>query len=359
MSLEEIREKIDKIDDEILKLLNKRMEYVGEVGKIKNALESSIFRPEREHSIINRLVALSKKEGGILDKKAIEAIFYEIIGVAKNLERTEKVAYLGPKGTFTHQAAQMRFGSLKDYIPLASIASVFKAVDSDRAVYGVVPIENSTDGIVGETLDLLGQYNLKILAEIYMPIHHSFCSLSNSLEDITKIYSKDIAFGQCRKFLNEHRLDHVELIPVESTAKAAELAKEDDKSAAICPHIAAKLNNLPSIFENIEDMHDNKTRFIIIGKSPSSASGNDKTSILAKLSNEPGSLVDFLREFEKENINLTKIESRPAKENRAFSYWFFIDFEGHRDEPKISQLFKEGKYDIKWLGSYVKAEDEI
>jgi chorismate mutase/prephenate dehydratase len=359
MNLEEIRKKIDEVDDKILKLLNQRMKYVSEVGDIKNALESPIFRPEREYSIINRLVSLSKKENGILERKAIEAIFYEIIGVAKNLERTEKVAYLGPRGTFTHQAAQMRFGSLKDYIPLASIASVFKAVDSDRVAYGVVPIENSTDGIVGETLDLLGQYDLKILAEIYMPIHHSFCSLSSSLERITKIYSKDIAFGQCRKFLSEHGLDGIELIPVESTAKAAELAKEDEQSAAICPHIAAKLNDLPSIFDNIEDMHDNKTRFVIIGKFASSASGNDKTSILAKLSNEPGSLVNFLREFEKENINLTKIESRPAKENRAFSYWFFIDFEGHKDEPKISQLLKKNAYDIKWLGSYVKAEDEI
>ncbi|MBN2768172.1 MAG: prephenate dehydratase [Campylobacterales bacterium] len=359
MTLEELREKIDKVDDEILELLNKRMEYVSEVGDIKNTLESAIFRPEREHSIINRLTALSKKKDGILDRKAIEAIFYEIIGVAKNLERTERVAYLGPKGTFTHQAAQMRFGSLKDYIPLASISSVFKAIDSDRAAYGVVPIENSTDGIVGETLDLLGEYDLKILAEIYMPIHHSFCSLSSSLEEITKVYSKDIAFGQCRKFLNEHGLDSVELIPVESTAKAAEMAKDEAKSAAICPHIAAKLNKLPIMFDNIEDMHDNKTRFIIIGKFPSIPSGNDKTSILAKLSNEPGSLVEFLREFEKKNINLTKIESRPAKEDKAFSYWFFIDFEGHKDEPKISRLFKKNKYDIKWLGSYVKVEDEI
>ena len=359
MTLEKLREKIDKVDDEILRLLNERMKYAKEVGHIKNKHDSSIFRPEREHSIINRLTALSKKEDGALDKKAIEAIFYEIIGIAKNLERAEKVAYLGPKGTFTHQAAEMRFGSLKDYIPLASIASVFKAVESNRAAYGVVPIENSTDGVVGETLDLLGQSELKILAEIYMPIHHSFCSLSSSLDAIVKIYSKDIAFGQCRKFLNEHGLDSIELIPVESTAKAAELAKEDATSAAICPHIAAKLNNLPVIFDNIEDMHDNKTRFIIIGKFPSFPSGNDKTSILAKLSNEPGSLVEFLKEFQEENISLTKIESRPAKEDRAFLYWFYIDFEGHKNDAKISELFKKDKYDIKWLGSYVKVEDEI
>ncbi len=358
MDLESLRRKIDSIDDEILRLLNERMVYVNQVGEIKTKVGGAIYRPEREQAIINRLVEKSKEQNGALDRRAIEAIFYEIIGVAKDLERAEKVAYLGPKGTFTHQAAEMRFGSIKEYLPLASISSVFKAVDSSRAAYGVVPIENSTDGIVGETLDLLGEYDLKILAEIYMPIHHSLCSLALSLEDITKIYSKDIAFGQCRKFLSEHRLDSVELIPVESTAKAAELAKLDPASAAICPHIAAKINNLPVIFDNIEDMHDNKTRFVIIGKFDSNPSGNDKTSILAKLSNKPGSLVEFLREFEKAGINLTKIESRPAKENKAFSYWFYIDFDGHFKDGKIEKIIGD-RADIKWLGSYVKANDEV
>ncbi len=358
MNLNELRDGIDNIDNKILELLNQRMKFVHDVGELKNKSGGAIYRPEREKAIINRLTKLSLDNSGILDKKSISAIFYEIIGVSKNLERTEKVAYLGPIGTFTHQAAEQRFGTLKDYIPLGSISSVFKAVDSNRATYGVVPIENSSDGVVGETLDLLGEYNLNIVSEIYMPIHHSFASLSNSIQDIDKIYSKDKAFGQCREFLEEHGLSDVEQIPTESTSKAANLASNDPKSASICLHIAAKLNHLPILFDNIEDRHDNKTRFIIIGKFNNEKSGDDKTSILAKISNEAGSLVRFLEEFDKAGINLTKIESRPAKVNKAFMYWFYIDFEGHISDKKVIEII-DRHHEIKCLGSYVRSNDEV
>ncbi|MRI58007.1 MAG: chloride transporter, partial [Epsilonproteobacteria bacterium] len=217
-----------------------------------------------------------------------------------------------------------------------------------------VPIENSIDGVVGETLDLLGKSDLKIVAEAYMPIHHSFASLEEDISKIKKIYSKDIAFGQCREFLSEHFSD-VELIPVESTAKAAKLAAKEPESAAICSTIAAKLYNLPVLFENIEDIHTNTTRFIILSDFKNAKSGFDKTSILAKLKDRPGALAHFLEDFDHANINLTKIESRPA-EDKDFSYWFYIDFEGHIDDENVQEVLGKHKSEIKWLGSYAKGD---
>jgi len=237
---------------------------------------------------------------------------------------------------------------------MSSIDAVFKAVETKRAKYGVVPIENSIDGVVGQTLDLLGNSRLLIVSELYMPIHHTFASLEEDISKIKKIYSKDIAFGQCRNFLNEHGFEDIELIPVESTAKAAKIASKEKQSAAICSHIAAKLYNLPIVFENIEDMHTNKTRFIIISDFKNEKSSSDKTSILAKLKDKPGALVEFLEDFNKENINLTKIESRPAADKK-FTYWFYIDFEGHIDDERVKKVLKRHKGEIKWLGSYVKA----
>ncbi len=350
MGLKELREKIDKLDDEILKLLNERMKIVKKVGELKNKTHAPIYRPEREIEILERL---KSKNTGPLSDSAIEAIFLEIFAVSRNLERAERVAYLGPEGSFTHQAAESRFGAMSEYLPTHSISSVFKAVEAGRAKYGVVPIENSIDGVVGETLDLLGKSDLKIVAETYMPIHHSFASLEEDISKIKKIYSKDIAFGQCRNFLREHFLEDVELVLVESTAKAAKLASKERGSAAICSNIAAKLYNLPVLFENIEDVHTNTTRFIILSDFKNAKSGFDKTSILAKLKDKPGALVNFLQDFEKANINLSKIESRPA-EDKDFNYWFYIDLDGHIDDKNIQEVFSKHKKDIKWLGSYAK-----
>ncbi|HIP54848.1 MAG TPA: prephenate dehydratase [Sulfurimonas autotrophica] len=357
-TLDDCREEIDTIDNEILTLLNKRMKVVKRVGEIKKDTGGAIYRPEREKAIIERLVIRSEKEGGLLSKSAIEAIFLEIFAVARNLELPERIAYLGPEGSFTHQAAESRFGAMSDYLSLNSIASVFKTLETGRAKFGIVPIENSRDGIVGETLDLLAKSSVKIVAELYMPIHISFATKAQRLEDITKIYSKDKGFGQCREFLNEHGLNNVELIPVESTAKAAILAAKEPNAAAICSHIAAKLYGVPTLFENIEDAIDNTTRFVILSDFKNGVSGDDKTSILVRLKDavKAGSLVHFLQDFDKEKINLSKIESRPSRDQGGFGYWFYIDFYGHIDEEKVQKVIQKHKNEVTWLGSYVKGE---
>jgi len=357
-TLQDCRVAIDKIDNEMLKLLNERMEVVERVGEIKNNVGGAIYRPEREKDIINRLTKLSQESGGVLNKSAIEAIFLEIFAVARNLERPEKVAYLGPEGTFTHQAAESRFGAMSDYISLNSIDAVFKELSAQRVKFGVVPIENSRDGVVGETLDLLAKAKVKIVSELYMPIHISFATKAKNIKDITKIYSKDKGFGECREFLAEYGLSNVEQIPVESTAKAAILASEDENSAAICSHIAAKLYGVPVLYENIEDTQNNTTRFVILSDFKNGISSDDKTSILVRLKDavEAGSLVHFLQDFDKEKINLSKIESRPSRDADGFGYWFYIDFYGHIDEDRVQRVLKKHTDEVTWLGSYANSE---
>ncbi|MCD6433974.1 MAG: prephenate dehydratase [Sulfurimonas sp.] len=360
-TLDDCRVAIDSLDNEILKLLNERMEVVERVGEIKNDVGGAIYRPEREKDIIDRLTKLSKESKGLLNQSAIEAIFLEVFAVSRNLELPERIAYLGPEGTFTHQAAESRFGAMSDYLSLGSIHSVFKTLEAKRAKFGVVPIENSKDGVVGETLDLLAKSTVKIVAELYMPIHMSFVTKARKLEDVKKIYSKDKGFGQCREFLSEHGLVNVEQIPVESTAKAAILASEDESVAAICSHIAAKLYNVPTMFENIEDEHDSSTRFVILSDFKNAPSEHDKTSILVRLKDavEAGSLVHFLQDFDNENINLSKIESRPSKDKGGFGYWFYIDFYGHIDDEAIQKVLARHQGEVTWLGSYVKGENEV
>ena len=358
-TLDECRIAIDSIDNKVLTLLNERMKVVERVGEIKNSEGGAIYRPEREKAIINRLANISKQDGGLLNQKAIEAIFLEIFAVARNLELPEKIAYLGPEGTFTHQAAESRFGAMSEYVSLNSIEAVFKELEAGRAKFGVVPIENSRDGVVGETLDLLAKAQVKIVSELYMPIHISFATKAKNIKNIKKIYSKDKGFGECREFLNEYGLMNVEQIPVESTAKAAILASEDENSAAICSHIAAKLYGTPVLYENIEDVYDNATRFVILSDFKNSISGHDKTSILVRLKDavEAGALVHFLQDFDDEKINLSKIESRPSKDKSGFGYWFYIDFYGHIDEEKVQKVLSKHKGEVTWLGSYVKGED--
>ncbi len=354
MNLAHLREEIDAIDNKILELLTKRMHVVKKVGEMKNKTGASIYRPEREKDILNRLKSLNE---GPLNDAAIEAIYLEIFAVSRNLELPERVAFLGPEGSYTHQAAESRFGAMSEYLSMNTIASVFQTVESKRAKYGVIPIENNTDGVVGETLDLLGASNLHIVAEMMMPIHHTFATKCDKLEDIRRIYSKDIAFGQCRNFLGEYNLENAERFPVDSTAKAAMLASKEPQSAVICSHIAAKLYKIPILFENIEDMHTNKTRFIIVSDFKNKPSGNDKSSIFAKISHSdrPGALLGLLKDLNDLNINMTKIESRPIDDINDFSFWFFIDFEGHVDDEPIQNLFRKRGAEIKWLGSYPKA----
>lgn len=357
-TLEACRDAIDAIDSKLLALINERMGIVERVGEIKNESGAPIYRPEREKAILQRLEKLNEEQNGLLNAGAIEAIFLEIFAVARNLELPERIAYLGPEGTFTHQAAESRFGAMSEYLPMRTISGVFKAVESGRAKFGVVPIESRQDGVVGETLDLLAASPMKIVAELYMPIHMTFATKAAHMDEIKRIYSKDKGFGQCRQFLDEHEMHNVEQIPVESTARAAILASEDPEAAAICSHIAAKLYGVPILFENIEDVTDNTTRFLILSDFKNAISGQDKTSILARLKDatKPGALVHFLQDFDDAKINLSKIESRPSRTNDGFGYWFFIDFYGHIDEPYIREAVAKHGDEITWLGSYVKGE---
>lgn len=358
-TLDECRSAIDAIDDEMLKLLNERMEVVKRVGEIKKNSNEAIYRPEREKAIVQRLTQKSIEQKGALNAAAIEAIFLEIFAVARNLELPERIAYLGPEGSFTHQAAESRFGAMSDYLSLSSIHSVFKTLEAKRAKFGVVPIENSRDGVVGETLDLLAKSSLRIVAELYMPIHMSFATKAKKLSQITKIYSKDKGFGQCREFLQEHNLFNVEQIPVESTAKAAILAAENPNAAAICSHIAAKLYGVPTMFDHVEDDIGSQTRFVILSDFKNERSEDDKTSILVRLKDsvKAGSLVHFLQDFDEKKINFSKIESRPLKEKGGFDYLFFMDFYGHIDDENVQEVLQKHKEEVTWLGSYVKGEE--
>lgn len=352
MTLDELRVKIDAIDDTLLKLYSERMELVHQVGELKNTTGAPIYRPEREQAILNRLKSQNK---GRLTDVAIDALFLEMFAVARNLELPEGVAYLGPEASFTHQAAESKFGAMSTYLPMASIRAIFREVDKGRAKFGVIPIENSSNGIVSDTINCLNEYDLKIIAEVMIDIHLAFATICEDIKNIKRIYSKDIAFGQCRDFLQDLGLDDVELIPVESTAKAAKMATKDKEAAALCPSVAAKINNLPIRFENVEDNTNNRTRFFIISNFENQASGADKTSILVRLSDKPGTLVNFLNDFEKANINLTKIKSHIVEGESLF----FIEFNGHKDDAHIKPILQRHQDEIKVLGSYVKEIDDI
>ncbi len=350
--LKELRDKLDSIDDNLLKLLNERMEVVHQVGLLKAQSGGAIYRPEREKAIIDRLDALND---GKLNRNAIEALFLEIFAISRNLELPENIAFLGPDGSFTHQAAEARFGAMSSYVSIGSIKGVFREVSSKKAKFGVIPIENSSNGIVSDTISCLSNYDLKIIAEVILNIHHTLATTCDKVKDIKKIYSKDIAFEQCHRFLENFALDEVEHIPVESTTKAAKYALSEPNSAAICSHVGAKMYNLPILFENIEDKHNNKTRFFIVSDFDNAPSGNDKTSILAKLPNTPGALVEFLTDFDKAGINLTKIKSHIVEGNSIF----FIDFNGHKEDKNVSEILEKHKCSIKILGSYVKEVEDI
>ncbi|MCP9765356.1 prephenate dehydratase [Lacihabitans soyangensis] len=355
MTLDEVRKEIDKIDDDLLQLLNKRMLWVQKVGEIKNKSKEIIYRPEREKQIIERL---NNQSDGLLSRDAIEAIFLEIFATARNIELPERIAYLGPEGSFTHQAAESRFGALSEYMTLPTIKSVFEAVETERVRFGVVPIENNQEGIVYETVDLLNETNVNIAAELKIPVHFCLATEAENPAKIKRIYSKDIAFRQCRGFLNKYFEQHQpEEIQVESTSKAAKLAAEDPEAAAICSEIAAKLFRIPVLFHNIEDNSNNRTRFFILSKKfENLPSGNDKTTLIARLphTDEAGVLASFLQDFKDFNINLTKIESRPYKGDEDFNFWFFIELLGYFKDDNFQKVLEKHHESIKILGSYVR-----
>jgi chorismate mutase/prephenate dehydratase len=355
MTLEELRKGIDRIDDALLDLFDERLEYVREVGKLKNRNGAPIYRPEREQEILERLKRRNRERKGRLSDEAIDALFLELFAVARNYELPERVAFLGPEASFTHQAAESKFGALSAYVPIHTIKGVFREVSRGKAKFGVVPIENSFNGIVSDTISCLSDYDLKIIAEILVEIHHVFASKAEDIRQIRRIYSKDIAFGQCSQFLEDFGLDEIEQIPVESTAKAAQLAAGDPEAAAICAEVASRLYRLPVMFSNIEDEGNNRTRFFIVSDFENAPSGNDKSTILVRLPNRPGALVDFLNDFKEAEIGLTKIKSHIVGGVSIF----FIEFDGHKDDEKIRSIFGKHKESIKFLGSYVKEADDV
>ena len=350
MNIKELRTKIDKIDSDILQLLDERMDFVHEIGLIKSASKESVYRPEREKEIIERLSALSK---GKLNPESIKAIFQEIFAAARNIELPERVAYLGPEGSFTHQAAESNFGSQSEYLPLNSIKAVFDSLNSKKAKYGIIPLENNQEGIVQETVDFLGVSKLKIISELPLSISFSFATRSKDLSKIKSIYSKDIAFKQCKEFIENYFSEEIDCIPVNSTSAAVSYADKKPDSAAICSRFAAVQKGVPILYDRIEDSKDNHTRFVVLSLSQNDViSKKDKTSILVNLSDGHGVLAEFLQEFHDAKINLTKLESRPAKKGTDFKYVFYIDFEGHYLDNNFQKIYKRYEKNIKLLGSY-------
>ena len=348
-----LRKEIDKIDNEILALLTKRAEMVIRVGELKRKANWDWYAPEREREIYERLEKLNP---GVFPNEAIRNIFKEILSASLALEKPVRVTYLGPKATFTHQACTEYFGFSAQYIPTESIKQVFRLVEVKEADFGVVPIENSTEGVVTHTLDLFIESSLKICGEIRLEIAQNLLSKTGELDKIRRICSHPQALAQCRDWL-ERNVPAIPLIEVESTAKAAEIASEDPSCGAIASKLAAELYNLRIIRGNIQDNPNNLTRFLVIGNKIREKTGSDKTSIIFSVKDRVGILFEILGIFAKSNINLTKIESRPSR-HKAWDYYFFLDFEGHLEDENIKHALQELEKEtifLKILGSYPKA----
>lgn len=352
--LDSHRKKIDHIDEQLVDLLSQRAQIALEIGKIKHHHRTDLYDPSREKQIYKRL---TERNSGPFSSQAIQNIFREIISASHALQEPIKVAYLGPKATFSHLACLEYFGHSVTEWPVGSIKAVFNEVEKGLTDFGVVPIENSTEGVVNHTLDLFADSPLKIFAEIFLEVTHHLLSKADRLEAIEQIYSHPQAFGQCKDFLEQH-LPNVTLTGVSSTAKAAELCQNDPLSAAIASEVAAEMYQIPILQKRIEDSTQNITRFLVISKRINLPTGCDKTSIIVSIKDTPGALYKILRHFAKQQINLAKIGSRPSKK-KAWEYLFHIDMDGHLEDASI-QLALEGlksqMVSIKALGSYPKAE---
>lgn len=348
--LEKMRSEIDAVDSQILKFLNKRANIAIKIADIKRTSSMKFHSPERERAIVERITAINN---GPFPNDALKVIFREIISASLSLEEPLKVAYLGPEGTFTNLASLRYFGSSHSYVPVHSIKDVFDIAESSKVSYGVVPIENSNEGVVSYTLDMFMDYDLKIAAEVMLEVSHNLLSKSGDKTKVKKIYSHPQATAQCRSWL-ELNMPEAAILESTSTARAAELAAKDEDAAAIASEIAARLYDLKFIERHIEDKRNNYTRFLIIAKDYPSKTGRDKTSILFSVKDKPGSLYDVLFHFKKAKINLTKIESRPSK-RRAWEYIFFVDMEGHIEDKKVRKAIegiKDKSLYLKHLGSY-------
>ncbi len=343
-----LRNAIDDIDSAVLSLLARRLDLAKELGAVKKNAGLPIYDPAREKEILVRLV---EENAGKLAPEAVRAIWREIFSSSRQAQTGLRVAFLGPEGTFTQQAALAHFGSGAAMTATQSIAAAFTMVLNETVDFAVLPIENTLHGIVGETVDLLGATGRAlIVGEVVTPIHFVFASRAEELGTVRKIYSKQEAFLQCSGFLNQPALEKAERVPATSTAEAARLAATDECAAALCPDIAATLAGVPIRFRNVENNARNKTRFLILGRPQPKPTGRDKTSVFARVPNVSGGLVGLLKSFSDHGINLAKIESRPMDDAANFETWFSIDLDGHIDEPNVKALIE--RHSLIWLGSY-------
>lgn len=348
--LDRIREDIDGVDRELVRLLNRRADLAIEVGHSKRRDGSPFFVPERERAIFERL---ERENPGPLTTKQLHAIYREIISAAIAAEKPISVAYWGPPGTFSNQAALQTFGASADFKPVDSIAETFRAVEHGAADYGVVPVENSSAGIVPETLDMFPQTNVKVCAELYVPIHHHLVSTAKELGDIERVYAFGQPANQCKRWLRAN-LPNAEIVEAAPTARAARLALEDPKGAAICNRLAAETVGIPILVEHVEDNPNNRTRFVVLGYNEPAKTGRDKTSYMFNVRNRPGTLVAALQAFEGAGVNLTMIESRPAQ-RATFEYIFYCDCDGHRLDDNVQAAIENLKrvaLEVVILGSY-------
>lgn len=348
VSLKDIRSKIDAIDTRMVQLLSARADLAKQAWHAKG--NASAYKPEREAQVLRRVRALNK---GPLSAAALTRLFTEIMSACRALEEQMAVAYLGPEGTFSQEAVVKHFGSSTGGKPLASIDEVFRAVETGASAYGVVPVENSTEGAVSRSLDLLLNTSARICGEVNLPVRQCLMSNARGRSGIRTVYSHTQSLAQCQQWLSRH-LPDVERVAVVSNAEAARLASKDKKAAAIASSTAASLYGLKLLARNIEDDPKNTTRFAVIGTADAAPSGRDKTSLILSTRNVPGAIHDLLTPLAKHGVSMTRLESRPARTGR-WEYVFYIDIEGHQLEPQVAKalaaLGRKAAF-LKVLGSY-------
>jgi len=353
MNILEHRKAIDKVDAQLVRLLNERTKHVLAIGEIKIKAGEEIYAPHRERSVLQRIC---RRNQGPITNESLRAIYREIMSSALSLEKSLTVAYLGPEATFTHQAAIRRFGSSLTYSPQKTIADVFTDVSKNRADYGVVPVENSTEGVVTHTLDMFVDSDLKIVAQIVLAVQH--CLLSHVARSrIKRLYAHPQSLGQCREWVHAN-LPGVEIIETSSNARSAEFAAKEKNSGAIAGVLAAEKYRVPIIEYDIQDQAGNATRFLVLGRQSTPPTNNDRTSLMFTIVDRVGALYQALSTFRRFRINLTKIESRPSK-RKAWEYFFFVDCDGHHSDRKLSkalELLGEHCSYVKVLGSYPNTE---